>query len=94
VADTTPPTIRPQFEDGADCRGRDRIAFRLGDNFSGVASYEIYIDGEWVAIDYTRSRAWVNLKAEGITGGKSHDVEIVVKDNCGNKAEWKGTIVR
>lgn len=94
VADTTPPTIRPQFENGADCRGRDRIAFRLGDNFSGVASYEIYIDGEWVAIDYARSRAWVNLKTEGITGGKSHDVEIVVKDNCGNKAEWKGTIVR
>ena len=94
VADTTPPTIRPQFEDGADCRSRDRIAFRLGDNFSGVASYEIYIDGEWVAIDYARSRAWVNLKTEGITGGKSHDVEIVVKDNCGNKTKWKGTIVR
>ena len=94
VADTTPPTIRPQFENGADCRGRDRIAFRLGDNFSGVASYNIYIDGEWVAIDYARSRAWVNLRAEGIKGGKSHDVEIIVKDNCGNIAKWKGTIVR
>ena len=94
VADTTPPTIRPQFDNGADCRGRDRIAFRLGDNFSGVASYDIYIDGEWVAIDYARSRAWVNLRAEGIKGGKSHDVEIIVKDNCGNIAKWKGTIVR
>ena len=94
VADTTPPTIRPQFENGADCRGRDRIAFRLGDNFSGVASYDIYIDDKWVAIDYARSRASVNLKAEGISGGKSHEVEIIVKDNCGNTTEWKGTIVR
>lgn len=94
VADMTPPTIRPQFEDGADCRGRDRIAFRLSDNFSGVSSYNVYIDGKWVAIDYARSRAWVNLKAEGIAGGKSHSVEIVVKDACGNVAKWQGTIVR
>ncbi len=94
VADTTAPTIRPQFEDGADCRGRERIAFRVSDNFSGVASYNIYIDGEWVAVDYARGRAWVNLQAEGIKGGKSHDVEIVVKDACGNSAEWKGTIIR
>lgn len=94
VADMTPPTIRPQFEDGQDCRGRDRIAFRLSDNFSGVSSYNVYIDGKWVAIDYARSRAWVNLKAEGISGGKSHNIEIVVKDACGNTAKWQGTIVR
>lgn len=94
VADMTPPSIHPQFEDGADCRGRDRIAFRLSDNFSGVSSYNVYIDGKWVAIDYARSRAWVNLKAEGIAGGKSHNVEIVVKDGCGNVAKWQGTIVR
>jgi len=94
VADMTPPTIRPQFEDGLDCRGRDRIAFRLSDNFSGVSSYNVYIDGKWVAIDYARSRAWVNLKAEGISGGKSHNIEIVVKDACGNTAKWQGTIIR
>ncbi len=94
VADMTPPVIRPQFEDGQDCRGRDRIAFRLSDNFSGVSSYNVYIDGKWVAIDYSRSRAWINLKAEGISGGKSHDIEIVVKDGCGNSAKWQGKIVR
>lgn len=94
VADMAPPTIRPQFEDGQDCRGRDRIAFRLSDNFSGVSSYNVYIDGKWVAIDYARSRAWVNLKAEGISGGKSHNIEIVVKDACGNTAKWQGTIIR
>ena len=94
VADMTPPVIRPQFEDGQDCRGRDRIAFRLSDNFSGVSSYNVYIDGKWVAIDYSRSRAWINLKAEGISGGKIHNIEIVVKDGCGNSAKWQGKIVR
>lgn len=94
VADLTPPTIRPQFEDGADCRSRSTISFRLSDNFSGVSSYSASIDGEWVAIDYARSRATINLAAEGITGSRSHTVEIVVKDSCGNRASWQGTIIR
>lgn len=94
VADCTAPVIRPQFTDGEDCRSRNSISFRLSDNFSGVASYTATIDGEWVAIDYARSRATINLKAEGITGGKSHNVKIVVKDSCGNTASWQGTIIR
>ena len=94
VADCTAPTIRPQFSDGQDCRSRSSISFRLGDNFSGVASYTATIDGEWVAIDYARSRATINLAAEGISGGKSHTVTLTVKDSCGNKTTWKGTIIR
>lgn len=94
VADCTAPTIRPQFSDGQDCRSRSSISFRLGDNFSGVASYTATIDGEWVAIDYARSRATINLAAEGISGGKSHTVTLTVRDSCGNKTTWQGTIIR
>ncbi|MBR7114580.1 MAG: M23 family metallopeptidase [Alistipes sp.] len=94
VADRTAPVIRPQFTDGQDCRSRNSISFRLSDNFSGVSSYTATIDGQWVAIDYARSRATINLSAEGITGGKSHTVQITVKDSCGNTATWQGTIIR
>ncbi len=94
VADRTAPVIRPQFTDGQDCRSRNSISFRLSDNFSGVSTYTATIDGQWVAIDYARSRATINLAAEGITGGKSHTVQITVKDSCGNTATWQGTIIR
>lgn len=94
VADRTAPVIRPQFTDGQDCRSRNSISFRLSDNFSGVSRYTATIDGQWVAIDYARSRATINLSAEGITGGKSHTVQITVKDSCGNTATWQGTIIR
>lgn len=94
VADRTAPVIRPQFTDGQDCRSRSTISFRLSDNFSGVSTYTATIDGQWVAIDYARSRATINLAAEGITGGKSHTVQITVKDSCGNTATWQGTIIR
>ena len=94
VADRTAPTIRPQFESGQDCRSRNAISFRLGDNFSGVSSYTATIDGQWVAIDYARSRATINLKDEGIGGGVEHTIQLTVKDACGNTASWQGTIVR
>jgi hypothetical protein len=94
VADKTAPTIRPQFESGQDCRSRNAISFRLADNFSGVSSYAATIDGKWVAIDYARSRATINLKDEGIGGGVEHTIELTVKDSCGNTASWQGTIVR
>lgn len=94
VADRTAPVIRPQFTDGQDCRSRNSISFRLSDNFSGVSTYTATIDGQWVAIDYARSRATINLSSEGITGGKNHTVQITVKDSCGNTATWQGTIIR
>ena len=47
VADTLPPTIRPLFESGADLARKGALRFRLGDNFSGIASCDLYVDGEW-----------------------------------------------
>ncbi len=94
AADTVPPVIKPQFADGQDCRNRDRIAFRVSDNFSGIASYIATVDGRWVAIDLSRGRASIDLRAEGVAGGGTHAIEFTLVDNCGNRAVWRGTIVR
>ncbi len=94
AADTVPPVIKPQFADGQDCRNRDRIAFRVSDNFSGIASYTATVDGRWVAIDLSRGRASIDLRAEGVAGGGAHAIEFTLVDNCGNRAVWRGTIVR
>ncbi len=94
AADTVPPVIKPQFADGQDCRNRDRIAFRISDNFSGIGSYSAAIDGRWVAIDLSHGRASIDLRAEGIAGGTTHAIEFTLTDNCGNRTVWNGTIVR
>ncbi len=94
AADTVPPVIKPQFADGQDCRNRDRIAFRVSDNFSGISSYTATVDGRWVAIDLSRGRASIDLRAEGVAGGGTHAIEFTLVDNCGNRAVWRGTIVR
>ena len=94
VAESTPPTITPNFTSGADCRERKKIIFALKDNFAGIASYNATIDGKWVAIDYHKGKAAINLDDEGITGGVEHSIIFTTTDSCGNKASWSGTIVR
>lgn len=94
VADTIPPTITPQFEHRQNCRSKSRIALRLKDNFSGIASYNAWIDNRWVAIDFLRGMAWINLATENISGNKEHLLRLETTDNCGNKTSWEGVIIR
>lgn len=94
AADTTPPVVRPTFEDGEDFRNRNYLSFRLSDNFSGVSSYAVTIDGNWVPVDYSSGRISVNLNEEGIKGSKSHKVKVTLRDACGNRTQWEGTFIR
>lgn len=96
AADAAPPTIRPAFKDGEDCRTRRTISFRIADNFSGIGSYSATVDGRWVAVDYSpkHARATIDLDAEGITGGTKHEVCFTLTDNCGNSTVWKGSVTK
>ncbi|MBR4995109.1 MAG: M23 family metallopeptidase [Alistipes sp.] len=94
AADTTPPTIRPQFEDGEDFSRRDVISFRLSDNFAGISSYTITIDDNWVPVIYSGGRLSANLREEGIKGNKKHTIKVTVRDGCGNRTKWEGTFIR
>lgn len=94
VADLAAPVISPSFKDGGDYRSNDKISFRVWDNFSGVASYDVWIDGEWTPVEFTRNRSVINLKAEGIKGGKNHKIMIKAKDSCGNIASWEGSFIK
>ncbi len=94
TCDATAPTITPKFKDGDNLSSSKRIEFQLKDNFSGVDSYSATIDGKWVAIDYAKGIASINLIDEGIKGGVEHSVTITVSDACGNKASWSGKFLK
>lgn len=94
TCDTTAPTIIPKFSDGADMTGKRDISFQLKDNFAGVSSYSATIDGKWVAIDYAKGIASINLVDEGIKGGTTHQISLSISDACGNTASWSGTFIR
>lgn len=68
------------------------IYIGVGDDKSGVARYEVRIDGRWEVFeyDYKKTRLKAQMSYLGIGKG-SHTLEAVVEDGCGNRREisWK-----
>ena len=86
AADTVPPTVKPRFADGADLSKSSSLSFDIADNFSGVASYEGTIDGQWAIFDWmpVSGRLIHNFADGDVPRGKRHTVRMTVTDNCGN----------
>lgn len=94
VADTIPPRIRPLFTEGADLTRASGMRFRVGDNFSGIASCTLLIDGKWVPCDRLPMQGTLIHLFEEPPARKSHSVRLTLTDACGNTACWEGTIRR
>ncbi len=97
VADVEPPTVTPNFTNGQDLRKRNSISFTLKDDFSGIASFEATIDGQWVIFESNASRTLIthtfDLEKVAYNGGR-HTLEMVVTDNKGNITELRREFVR
>ena len=94
VADTVPPTVRPLFADGADLSRAEGLAFRLGDNFSGIASCELYIDGEWSICDRYPMKGTAFHPFDTPRTQSRHTVRLEASDASGNRTVWTGMFYR
>ena len=94
VADTLPPTIRPLFTEGADLAGAESLRFRVADNFSGIASWRLTIDGEWVPCDRFPMRGTLVHLFDTPATRRRHTLELTVRDGCGNTARYTGSFIR
>ena len=65
-------------------KNRYQITWRIKDAESGIASYNAYIDNQWVlcSID-AKNRVTYLYDPKRIAAGK-HTVRLEVKDGCGN----------
>lgn len=95
AVDTTSPSIRPiNVSNGASMTGAASIRFRIGDDFSGVQSYEAFVDGEWVLFGHDAKTATIEHVFDGrITRGR-HTLELRVVDAAGNEARYSATFTR
>ena len=96
VADTIPPTITPRFKSGADMRDASEMLFAVRDNFSGIRSYRLTIDGEWRTLDLQPVRGELIHRFDRPLkkGIVRHSVRLEVTDNCGNRGVWRGEIIK
>lgn len=84
--DTVPPTARLSFAAGANLTGRTQFTATIRDEFSGIKSYEMLIDGVWVLTEYDAKNDLLICRpgTSAIKKDIQHTAELRVTDNCGN----------
>lgn len=96
VADTKAPQIAAGFKSGADMSKAERLVFDVRDEFSGISSYEAFVDGKWVILeyDYVRNRLLHRFDDRLCGRGKKHTILLKVADTAGNAAEYSASYYR
>lgn len=83
--DTIAPTIVPvNIANGKDMSALSKMSFRISDNLSGIKSFNGYIDGKWILMEFdTKTASLWHTFDERTTSGK-HSFELLVEDMKGN----------
>ena len=93
--DTIAPRIVPvNISEGKNMAGLSKIFFRLSDNLSGIKSFNGYIDGKWVLMEFDTKTAtlWHSFDERTSTG--KHTLELVVVDVKENTRKYSVNFYR
>ncbi|MCQ2216921.1 MAG: M23 family metallopeptidase [Paludibacteraceae bacterium] len=90
--DKTPPVISAIHTKGL--RGYPVLVFKISDGLSGIASYDGYIDDEWVLFEHDAKTHTIryHIDTKKFQKNKSHTFKLVVKDYCGNATSYSKII--
>lgn len=93
--DTIPPSIeKGSWRSGEKLPGR-YLRMYIRDGQTGIASFDAYIDGRWVLMEYEYKRRELTLdtQRENIAPGR-HTLRLEVTDGVGNRSVFEDVFVR
>ena len=94
VADILSPRVSARFKRSADLSRSATLSFTASDNFSGIASYTLLIDGQWTPCDrYPMTGRLIHV-FDTPPARSTHTVQLTVSDGVGNTRTWSGTFYR
>lgn len=83
--DTIAPTIVPvNISNGKSMKGISNMSFKIRDNLSGLKSFNGYIDGEWVLMEFDAKTANLWHTFDERTRAGKHRLKLVVDDMKNN----------
>jgi len=94
--DTVPPSISLRnIPANHNYSTKGIIYFRISDSYSGIKSYNGFIDGKWCLFEYdAKSKLiWCKLDKTPVVKGVKHSLELIVEDNCNNTAKKEYSFV-
>ncbi|MFF5381361.1 M23 family metallopeptidase [Pedobacter suwonensis] len=79
--DTIAPRISPvNISEGKSMAGLSKIILKISDNLSGIKSFDGYIDGQWVLMEFDAKTATLWHSFDERTPSGKHSFELVVTD--------------
>ena len=88
--EVAPKIYKPNFTEGANLDDQQTLKVSISDDLSGIASYNGYINGKWILMEYESklNRLTHNFSDNTFEKGKN-DFKIIVKDNLGNSTTFE-----
>ncbi len=97
MLDMLPPKIAPLNNLGKNAITENtELVFRISDNFSGIVSYRVEVNGQWVLTEFDSKKARLSCKIKDTKGAKipagRNTIRVELIDYCKNKTEWTSQI--
>jgi murein DD-endopeptidase MepM/ murein hydrolase activator NlpD len=93
--DTLPPTLTPiNISDGKNMAGISKMSFKLRDNLSGIKSFNGFIDGKWILMEFDTKSASLWHTFDDRTSPGKHTLEVIVTDMKDNNRNYSITFYK
>ncbi|WP_083252046.1 M23 family metallopeptidase [Pedobacter steynii] len=93
--DTLPPTLTPiNISDGKNMAGISKMSFKLRDNLSGVKSFNGFVDGKWILMEFDTKSASLWHTFDDRTAPGKHTLEVIVTDMKDNNRNYSITFYK
>ncbi len=91
--DTIPPVITQLFKTKQQPADTTALRFKITDNFSGINTYKLSINGKWALAEYDAKNDLLEYFFDNYTPGEKLEIELIVTDKKGNttrlNTNWK-----
>ncbi|HMI01088.1 MAG TPA: M23 family metallopeptidase, partial [Pedobacter sp.] len=95
AVDTIPPTVVPvNVSNGKRMTGISKMTFKIRDNLSGIKSFNGYIDGRWVLMEFDTKTASLWHTFDDSTPSGKHTLELIVSDMKDNNRNYSITFYK
>lgn len=92
MIDTLPPTIKMLPVIQNKTTGIATISFTIKDELSGIASYQLFINGKWMLAEYDAKNDLVEYFMDENTPQGKLQLELIVKDKKDNQTVYKSQL--
>ena len=89
--DNTPPKLTPLGFSTNQTITQKQLKWQVIETLTELKDYDLFIDNQWCLLEFERKGNYLIFNIPKSLKGKKA-IELIVSDQCGNKAIWKGTL--